>query len=169
MSLYATVPLAIGQKSSSGVLAPLVGIEIEVPSASVGVTGTTGISTVKLVKAAATFASCDGKAVLWTASDLNTVGAVAGAVAVSSTVAGIAYITPSGATGVTSGDYFWVVVRGPALASASAAYAVNVLLATAASGNVSGTLTATDGSTVIGRSLALAAGAGASTIFVKIV
>lgn len=169
MSASTLTALPVGQKSQNSALAALLGSEIEVSSALLGLgTSAPGTTRLKLVKASADIASSDGRALTWTSAALNTVGAVAGAVAVSATVAGVAYVTPSGATGVSSGDYFWVVVNGPAPAVGSAAFSAQVLLATAASGAVSGTLTATDGSTVIGRSLLALGAGGAVVIFVKI-
>lgn len=159
----------IGTKSQATFLAPLVGTEVDVPALTAGVAAPiNGITTFKLVKASGAIAACDGMAVTWTAADQNTVGAVAGAGAAYATVAGIAYITKSGLTGVASGDYFWVAVRGPVNATASAAFAAQTLLATATSGNVSSTVAATDGSTVVARSLAAAAGAGAIVVYATV-
>lgn len=135
MASDAIQALPIGSIGTSTSLDGLKGVEVEVLSTKLpGVTASLvpagSITRCKLVKASATIASSANVAVLWT-TDASTgnVSAVSGAAAVTGTVAGFA-ILPSGTTGVSSGDYFWVAIRGPVLATTAGAVAAGAALAT---------------------------------------
>lgn len=127
--------LPVGAIGTSASLAGALGTEIEVPSTVLpGVTASLvppgSITRVKLVKASAAIASSANAALLWTTdASTGTVNAVTGAAAVTGTVAGFA-ILPTGVTGVSSGDYFWVAIRGPVLGTTAAATAAGAALAT---------------------------------------
>lgn len=139
-------PFTVGQITTDISAAGLLGREnqLVIPSGSPMANGLTfpgGETVVKLVQASATFSVTPGQVVLWTAttgSAVNTVASLAGAAAVSGTIAGFAML-PTGTTQVTSGSFFWVARRGPCPAAYGAAAVAQTALATVATGNVDDT------------------------------
>lgn len=157
--------LAPGAISTSTSLAGLLGIEQEVLSSQLpSVVAPAGsITRIKLVKASAAIANSASRALLWTTdASTGTVALITAAAAVTGTVAGFA-ILPTGTTGVASGDYFWVAIRGPCLATTAAATAAGVALAThGAVGDIDDTTVTY--ATVVAYGMALTGGAVVATV-----
>lgn len=124
-----TLPLPVGQSSTNAALAPLVGMEIDVPSTALGtvVGAVGGVTTLKLVKSSAPITAANAFCVLWDAAESNTVGAITGAAADRATVAGVA-ILPS--ANVATATFFWVARRGPVLATSVGTITAKTALAT---------------------------------------
>jgi hypothetical protein len=164
--------LPIGAISTSASLAGLLGTELEVLSTNLpGVTASLvpigSVTRVKLVRASAAIASSANVAILWTTdASTGTVSAVTGAAAVKGTVAGFA-ILPSGTTGVSSGDYFWVAIRGPVLATTAGAVAAGAALAThSTAGAVDDTTVVFN--TVVARAMAAIGSATTGVIYADV-
>lgn len=132
MSLDAVQVLAPG-RSTTSTLNPqafaMLGTRVRVPTEAIWTSATAKLSAqapagdiceLRLVQAAGTIASVATQPLLWTAGSQTTIASVAGAAAVSATVAGFALIGATGATGVTSGDIFWVCISGPVVATCAA-------------------------------------------------
>lgn len=152
----------IGQLTTDPSAAGLLGREIQLILNPVYTTVTIpgGETVVKLVKASTTISCTPGQVLLWdatTGSTTNQVGSLAGAAAVSGTVAGFALL-PIGTTSITSGSYLWVARRGPTIAAYGAAAVAQTALATVATGNVDDTGATFD--TKIAVSFGTVSGAG---------
>lgn len=161
MSSLDIAAFTIGQVTTDPSSAGLLGREIQVvlPPTMNGLTMPAGETVCKLVQASSTISVTPGQVVLWTAtvgSQNNTIATLAGAAAVTGTVAGFALL-PTGTTSVPANSFFWVARRGPTPAQYGAAAVAQTALATVASGNVDDTGQTFD--TKIAVSLGTVAGA----------
>ena len=161
--------LPIGSTSSSSALAGVLGIEQEVLSTKLpGVTASLvppgSITRIKLVKASGAISAAQNVALLWTTdASTGTVGAVTGAAAVTGTVAGIAILPSANAT---SGDYFWVAIRGPVLATTAGAVAAGAPLATHSTAGALDDTTVTY-ATVVARAMAAIGSATTGVVYAQ--
>lgn len=119
MSGITYLPLELGEYTTND-LSQYLGMTVTVPSSKIGITSVLGFSTLCLVKAAAAITSGNAQALSWSASASRTVGAVAGASAQASIVAGFAYYSQAN---IVDASYFWVVRQGLVTATTAAAVA----------------------------------------------
>lgn len=158
-------PFTVGQLTTDPSAAGLLGREIQIviqsgSALANALTMPGGETVFKLVKADGAISCTPGQVVLWTTttgSTTNSCTALAGAAAVTGTIAGFAML-PTGTTSIPSGSYFWVARRGPCPAAYGAAAVAQTALATVATGNVDDTGATFD--TKIAVSFGTVAGAG---------
>lgn len=171
MSSCEIASFTVGQITTDPSSAGLLGREVQlvIPSGSAQANGVTlpgGETVCKLVQASSAISCTPGQVVLWTAttgSGTNQCASLAGAAAVSGTIAGLALL-PTGTTTIPINSYFWVVRRGPAPAAYGAAAVAQTALATVATGNVDDTGATFD--TKIAVSIGTVAGAGLGAAYV---
>lgn len=145
-----------------GTLAEVTAKDIVTSSAGALLSAQTGIGAddtviLRLVQASASITSAAKQALLWNGNRTQ-VSAVAGAAALTAAVAGFALLGGTGSANAASGDVFWVVVRGPVIVTAAAAFTAANDLAQHAGPGLDDATVAYD--TVLAYSIAAAGGAG---------
>lgn len=119
MSEILYLPLEIGEYTTND-LSSYLGMTVTVPASKLGITSVLGASSLTLVKASAAITAGNGFALSWTAAASRTVGAIAGASAQASAVAGFAVYPQAN---IVDASYFWVVRSGLVTAAVAGAVA----------------------------------------------
>lgn len=156
MGFQAIQALPIGQVSTNGALAPLLGSTVW-----------SGLTQYMLVKSdTAAITSAANVFLKWKSGSAGTyvVDAVTGAAALAGTVAGIPQL-PSGVTTLAASSYVWVARRGPATGTTAGAVTAGIGLAThSTAGAVDDTTVTYD--TVVARAMDAIGSATTGTIYV---